>query len=107
MVSGNADSDDTSERDAALTEAWLLVKSARERHESLPSSSTIVISTLQTADGSDDTNEEEIPQAHSEAATMLIPLLERDEATMQKDTGLWQFIPLRPHGQSKIAVFLM
>lgn len=28
--------------------------------------------------------EEEIPQAHSEAATMLIPLLERDEATMQK-----------------------
>lgn len=43
-----------------------------------------MISKLETADGNDDTNEETIPQAHSEAATMLIPLLERDEATMQK-----------------------
>ena len=43
-----------------------------------------MISKLETGDGSDDTNEEAIPQAHSEAATMLIPLLERDEATMQK-----------------------
>ena len=84
MVSGNADSDDTSEREESPVSTFVPEQSARERHESLPSSSTIVISTLQTADGSDDTNEEEIPQAHSEAATMLIPLLERDEATMQK-----------------------
>lgn len=49
----------------------------------MPSSSTIVTARCDR-DGSDDTNEEEIPQAHSEAATMLIPLLERDEATMQK-----------------------
>lgn len=84
MVSGNADSDDTSERKESPVSTFVPEQSARERHESLPSSSTIVISTLQTADGSDDTNEEEIPQAHSEAATMLIPLLERDEATMQK-----------------------
>ena len=83
-VSGNADSDDTSEREESPVSTFVPEQSARERHESLPSSSTIVISTLQTADGSDDTNEEEIPQAHSEAATMLIPLLERDEATMQK-----------------------
>ena len=84
MVSGSADSDDTSEREESPVSTFVPEQSARERHESLPSSSTIVISTLQTADGSDDTNEEEIPQAHSEAATMLIPLLERDEATMQK-----------------------
>ena len=84
MVSGNADSDDTSEREESPVSTFVPEQSAKERHESLPSSSTIVISTLQTADGSDDTNEEEIPQAHSEAATMLIPLLERDEATMQK-----------------------
>ena len=79
MVSGSADSDDTSEREESPVSTFVPEQSARERHESLPSSSTIVISTLQTADGSDDTNEEEIPQAHSEAATMLIPLLERDE----------------------------
>ena len=83
-VSGNADSDDTSEREESPVSTFVPEQSAKERHESLPSSSTIVISTLQTADGSDDTNKEEIPQAHSEAATMLIPLLERDEATMQK-----------------------
>ena len=83
-VSGSADSDDTSEREESPVSTFVPEQSAKERHESLPSSSTIVISTLQTADGSDDTNEEEIPQAHSEAATMLIPLLERDEATMQK-----------------------
>ena len=35
-------------------------------------------------DDNDDTNEESIPASHSEAATVLIPLLERDEATMQK-----------------------
>ena len=44
----------------------------------------MVISRLETADGNDDTNEESIPASHSEAATVLIPLLERDEATMQK-----------------------
>lgn len=43
-----------------------------------------VISRLETADDNDDTNEESIPASHSEAATVLIPLLERDEATMQK-----------------------
>ena len=82
-------SDDTAERgnttgDGSSISTFIPEQSARQRHESQPSSSTIVISKLETADGSDDTNEETIPQAHSEAATMLIPLLERDEATMQK-----------------------
>lgn len=77
MVSGNADSDDTSEREESPVSTFVPEQSARERHESLPSSSTIVISTLQTGRWRDDTNEEEIPQAHSEAATMLIPLLEQ------------------------------
>ena len=81
--------DDTAERGNTTKEGssistFIPEQSARQRHESQPSSSTIVISKLETADGNDDTNEETIPQAHSEAATMLIPLLERDEATMQK-----------------------
>ena len=81
--------DDTAERENTTKEGssistFIPEQSARQRHESQPSSSTIVISKLETADGNDDTNEETIPQAHSEAATMLIPLLERDEATMQK-----------------------
>lgn len=81
-------SDDTNERKETVKESsistFIPEQSAKQRHESQPSSSTIVISKLETADGADDTNEETIPQAHSEAATMLIPLLERDEATMQK-----------------------
>ena len=95
-VSGSADSDDTSEREAIPRQHVRSGAVPRGSvHESLPSSSTIVISTLQTADGSDDTNEEErFLQAHSEAATMLIPLLERDEAdyaegAKRRSTG-WQ-----------------
>ena len=49
MVSGSADSDDTSEREESPVSTFVPEQSARERHESLPSSSTIVISTLQTA----------------------------------------------------------
>ncbi|WP_137657889.1 phosphotransferase [Bifidobacterium moukalabense] len=55
--------------------------SARELHDTMPSSATIVINDP-AAD--DDTNERLIPQEHSEAATMIIPLLQRDEATMQQ-----------------------
>lgn len=47
----------------------------------MPSSATIVIN---GPAGDDDTNEQTIPQEHSDAATMIIPLLQRDEATMQQ-----------------------
>lgn len=79
-----APSDSTNEREATSVSTFIPERSAKERHESMPSSSTMVISRLETADGNDDTNEESIPASHSEAATVLIPLLERDEATMQK-----------------------
>ena len=83
-ANGSHADDDTNERDEVPVSTFIPERSAKEQHESLPSSSTIVISRLETPNGNDDTNEETIPQAHSEAATMLIPLLERDEATMQK-----------------------
>lgn len=79
-----APSDNTNEREATPVSTFIPERSAKERHESMPSSSTMVISRLGTADDNDDTNEESIPASHSEAATVLIPLLERDEATMQK-----------------------
>ena len=79
-----APSGNTNEREATSVSTFIPEHSAKERHESMPSSSTMVISRLETADDNDDTNEESIPASHSEAATVLIPLLERDEATMQK-----------------------
>ncbi len=76
-------SDDTNDQERMPISTFVPQHSARERHESMPSSSTAVISKLETADGFDAT-EGHIPASHSEAATMLIPLLQRDEATMQR-----------------------
>ncbi len=79
----SAPSDDTNDRERIPVSTFIPQHSAKELHESMPSSSTAVISKLETADGFDATGDH-IPASHSEAATMLIPLLQRDEATMQR-----------------------
>ena len=79
----SASHDDTNDQERTPISTFVPQYSAKERHESMSSSSTAVISRLETADGFDATGEH-IPTSHSEAATMLIPLLQRDEATMQR-----------------------
>ncbi len=79
----SAPSDDTNDQERTPISTFIPQHSARELHESMPSSSTAVISRLETADGFDAAGGH-IPASHSEAATMLIPLLQRDEATMQR-----------------------
>ena len=66
---------------AAPISTFIPEHSTKELHDTMPSSATIVIN---GPAGDDDTNEQTIPQEHSDAATMIIPLLQRDEATMQQ-----------------------
>ncbi len=79
----SASHDDTNDQERTPISTFVPQYPERERHESMPSSSTAVISRLETADGFDAAGEH-IPASHSEATTMLIPLLQRDEATMQR-----------------------
>ena len=59
-----APSGNTNEHEATSVSTFIPEHSAKERHESMPSSSTMVISRLETADDNDDTNEESIPASH-------------------------------------------
>ncbi len=78
------DDDDTDEHDVTPVSTFLPKHSARELHDSMPASSTIVISKLESTNKNADASAKTIPAEHSEASTMFLPLLERDEAAMQK-----------------------